>query len=177
MLLDGDSSHFMALQLFVKAALAATLVYGLICDVRRLQIPNMITLIVMLLFLFDAALRLTPHQIALHGATGALAFLAGLALFLFGLMGAGDVKLIAALMLWAGPSNGPAFVISMTLIGGAIAAGLLLVRGILNTWPHAAWLIPSRRIRNWASRGIFPYGLAICTAGLILIPSFFLQAN
>jgi hypothetical protein len=40
-------------------------------------------------------------------------------------------------------------------------------------WPAIKPYIPSRRLKAWARRRIYPYGIAICLTGLIFIPTFF----
>jgi prepilin peptidase CpaA len=163
------------LQIIIKIVYAATLCYGCISDIKSLKIPNAVSVIVLALFilnylLFGAADILTKHVIVACSA-----LLLGFGIFAAGLMGAGDIKLISALMLWAGPQNGFDFLIIMTFAGGLFASLLLITRSSMAIWPSAQNYIPSRRIRAWAQRGIFPYGIAICTAGLVLMPSFFAQ--
>jgi Flp pilus assembly protein protease CpaA len=76
-------------------------------------------------------------------------------------------------MLWAGSRDGLSFLVAMTLIGGALAAFLLIAGRAIMSWPSLRRYIPSRRFKNWAVRGIFPYGIAICSAGLLFMPVFF----
>jgi prepilin peptidase CpaA len=168
-----DASIFAALQGAIKVAYALTLCWGGISDVRRLQLPNSVSIAVVILFFLNYALESNPERLTPHLAVAATAFILTLGLYAAGLMGAGDVKLIAALALWGGVKDGITFVLIMTLIGGLLAGALLLLRHVLVLWPAIGRYIPSRRVKAWASRGIFPYGLAICAAGLILLPSFF----
>ena len=167
------SLHAENFQIVIKIIYVAALCYGCISDIKSLKIPNAVSVIVLALFflnwwVFAPAEDLTKHLII----TGAALFL-GFGVYVAGFMGAGDIKLITALMLWAGTRDGFAFLIVMTLIGGIFASLLLITRKSMAIWPSAQNYIPSRRLRMWAQRGIFPYGIAICTAGLILMPSFF----
>ncbi|MFZ0572412.1 MAG: prepilin peptidase [Rhodomicrobium sp.] len=163
-------------QSVIEIIFAAALCYGFYSDVRRLQIPNAVSLIVLALFFFNYWLvpsgTLTQHLLA-----GGIAFALTFGLYVASAMGAGDVKLISALMLWGGVKDGPAFLLIMTLIGGLFAGLLLAVRKSMAVWPSIHSYIPSRRLKAWARRGIFPYGVAICIAGLILMPSFFAAAR
>jgi prepilin peptidase CpaA len=159
-------------QTIIKVMYAATLSYGCISDIKSLKIPNAVSVLVIALFF----LNFSPVPIAglashLYVAGGAL--LVGFGLYAAGIMGAGDIKLISALMLWAGPRDAVAFLIVMTFVGGLFAGLLLMARTAMIVWPRAHRYIPSRRLRTWAQRGIFPYGIAICTAGLLLTRSFF----
>ena len=162
-----------ALQAGIKIVLAAALCYGCISDIRRLRIPNAVSLIAIALFFVHHFAQAAPGSLAPHLWVGGIAFLFTFGLFWAGFMGAGDVKLISALMLWGGVRDGPAFLVAMALIGGLLAAMLLALRKSMAVWPAIKPYIPSRRVKAWARRGIFPYGIAICVAGLIFIPAFF----
>ncbi len=161
------------LQIVIKIIYAAALCYGCYSDIRRLQIPNAVSLTVLALFFFNYWLLPPSGNLTQHLLAGGIAFALTFGLYLAGAMGAGDVKLISALMLWGGVKDGPAFFLIMTLIGGLFAGLLLALRKSLAVWPSIHRYFPSRRLKAWARRGIFPYGVAICIAGLILIPSFF----
>jgi prepilin peptidase CpaA len=112
-----------------------------VTDIRTRRIPNLLT--------FGAA----GLACVLHGFTGgltglgwsALGWLVGVVLFLpFFLlqgMGAGDVKLLAALGAFIGPKE-VAFVAMYTSIaGGALGLGVALARGYLKTALVNLWLI------------------------------------
>ncbi|MGO9473263.1 MAG: prepilin peptidase [Rhodomicrobium sp.] len=160
-------------QTIIKIIYAATLCYGCISDIRRLQIPNSVSLGIFGLFFLNNWLQTQPESLIPHAVAGGTAFLLTFGLYLAGAMGAGDVKLISALMFWGGVRDGPAFLIVMAVIGGLAAALLLTLQKTMAVWPSVHRFIPSRRLKAWASRGLFPYGIAICIAGLILMPAFF----
>lgn len=167
--------HSENFQIITKIVYAATLCYGCISDIKSLKIPNAVSVIVLALFLLNYLLFGPMDGLTKHIIVAGSALLLGFGIFAAGLMGAGDIKLISALMLWAGPQNGFIFLIVMTLAGGLFAGLLMIMRTSMAVWPSARNYIPSRRLRTWAQRGIFPYGIAICTAGLLLLPSFFAQ--
>jgi prepilin peptidase CpaA len=166
-----------ALQTILMVLYAGALFYGFASDVKSLKIPNAVSIAVLALFFLNYGLLGSPQDISKHLLTGGCALILGFVIYALGFMGAGDIKLIAALMLWAGPRDAYAFLVVMALIGGLFAALLLVTRKVIITWPSASRYIPSRRLKNWATRGIVPYGIAICTAGLILMPPFFAQAH
>jgi prepilin peptidase CpaA len=168
---------FETLQSVAKLLYAAALCYGCISDIRRLQIPNAVSLALLVLFFCHHWLLASKDSLAPHLLAAGLAFLLTFGLYLVGIMGAGDVKLISVLMLWGGVRDGPTFLVVMILIGGLCAGPLLIVRLAMQRWPTLQRHIPSRRVKNWARRGIFPYGIAICLAGLISIPPFFSLAR
>ena len=161
------------LQVIIKIIYAAALFYGCYSDIRRLQIPNAVSLVVLALFFFNYWLLQSPGNLMQHLLAAGIAFALTFGLYLAGGMGAGDVKLISALMLWGGATDGPAFLLIMTLIGGLFAGLLLALQKAMAVWPSIHRYFPSRRLKAWARRGIFPYGVAICIAGLLCIPSFF----
>jgi prepilin peptidase CpaA len=113
-------------------------------DFRSRQIPNLLTVPALLL------------GVAFHwtfgGSTGALlalgaALLAGAILlpgWFLGLMGAGDVKLMAALAAWLGSPKAGLYAVLFSLVaGGAISVIVALHRGILiRTLQNAASLAP-----------------------------------
>ncbi|MGB9164629.1 MAG: prepilin peptidase [Rhodomicrobium sp.] len=167
--------HSENFQIIIKTLYAATLCYGCASDIKRLKIPNAVSVIVLALFLLNYLLFGPTDGLTKHIFVAGSALLLGFGIFAAGLMGAGDIKLISALMLWAGPQNGFVFLIIMTFAGGLFAGLLMITRTSMAVWPSAQNYIPSRRLRTWAQRGIFPYGIAICTAGLLLMPSFFAQ--
>jgi prepilin peptidase CpaA len=104
-----------------------------VTDVRSRRIPNLLT--------FGAA----AAGIALHSGLGGwngfqtatMGWLAGTALFLpfflLGGMGAGDVKLLAALGAWLGPRDAFWMAVYGSLAGGAMAVGVALIHGYLAT--------------------------------------------
>ena len=159
----------------IKIMYAAALSYGCISDIKSLKIPNAVSVIVLALFFLNYWPSAPAAGFTKHMIVAGVTLLLGFGVFVAGLMGAGDIKLISALMLWAGPQDGFAFLIVMTLVGGLCAGLLLVARTLMAAWPSAHHYIPSRRLRTWAQRGIFPYGIAICTAGLLLMPAFFVQ--
>jgi prepilin peptidase CpaA len=162
-----------ALQAGAKIVLAAALCYGCISDIGRLRIPDSVWLIAIATFFFNYWLGAAPEGLAPHLWAGGIAFAFTFGIYLTGVLGAGDVKLISALALWAGLRDGMAFMIVMALIGGLLALLLLALRKSMARWPAIKPYIPSRRLKAWARRRIYPYGIAICLTGLIFIPTFF----
>lgn len=104
-----------------------------VTDVGSRRIPNVLTL-------GGAAAALVFHAVTAEGAgigTAAMGWLVGTAVFLpfflLGGMGAGDVKLMAALGAWLGPAEAFAIAIYASLAGGVLALGVALATGYLRT--------------------------------------------
>jgi prepilin peptidase CpaA len=72
--------------------------------------------------------------------------------FHFGLMGGGDVKLLAAGALWLGTPALASYLLLTVLSGGALALLFLVREGLAG--------------RSAGARASLPYGLAIATGGI-----------
>ena len=104
-----------------------------ITDIRSRRIPNVLT--------FGAALAaIAFHTYGTGWAglqTAGLGWLAGAALFLpmflLGGMGAGDVKLLAALGAWLGPRDTLWLAVYSCIAGGILGIVVALARGYLGT--------------------------------------------
>ena len=108
---------------FISLALLPTLlIIAAISDFMTYKIPNWLTLLTAILFLPMALATALPlHDYVWHIAAGLLLFSLGFILWQFGLLGAGDVKLMAAAGLWLGMSQVSSFVIDTALAGVAQA--------------------------------------------------------
>jgi prepilin peptidase CpaA len=128
-------------------------------DLRYLRIPNALSLALVLIFL-GACLIAPPPDLALRIGLAAATLSIGALAFLAGLVGAGDVKILAAMLLLV-PGAG---LLAVPLVfAGALA---LTLAGVL------AWRrLPAMAGTHWAGliRGPqFPMGVAIGLTGLAL---------
>ena len=136
------------------AALALLLVVAAIGDARRFVIPNWLCAAVALLSLpywWASGAPFWPGY-AVQAGFAVAVFAAFAALFAAGLMGGGDVKLLAALALWLPVGRFAEMMVFVALFGGALTLGLLA----------------RHRLRRRPGRPEIPYGLAI-VAGAALI--------
>ena len=140
-------------------AFAAVLVWAAVGDMRRLIIPNWVSVAIAGLFALHVVA--SPSPIGILGAMGvAAATLAiGVALFALNLIGGGDVKLMAAIALWAGSSRMLEFLFVTAIAGGIVAAAALLRR-----W-HLA---PAGGAHGSTAAIEIPYGVAIAAGGLFI---------
>jgi len=101
--------------------LLTLLVLAALTDLRERRIPNWLT--ASTAALYPVYLVLSPVPTAWLGALGLalLVGVVGVALFARQLIGGGDVKLIAAITLWAGLEHFALFALVTTLTGGALA--------------------------------------------------------
>jgi prepilin peptidase CpaA len=150
-------------------------------DLRERRIPNRLT--AGLALLYPVYVLVSPVPVAWPGATllaGAV-FLVGLGLFARQLIGGGDVKLIAAVSLWAGPQHFVWFMLITTLTGGALSLISLWYRrwaGVIETHLAVLGLAAIGGLRATASGAprsdttaisdpaTLPYGVAIAAGGI-----------
>jgi prepilin peptidase CpaA len=136
-------THLLALTL----AIAAT-----VTDLRSRRIPNPLTL-------GGAVVALLAH-LALSGPRGAMfaaaGWVVGLVLFLLpfalGGMGGGDVKLLAALGAWLGPSDAMWLALYTGVAGGILAIVVALAKGYLRTALSNVALL----LTHWRVAGVRP---------------------
>jgi prepilin peptidase CpaA len=147
------------MELVQGCALSAASVAALI-DVWSRRIPNWLT--------FGTLLLGVAINAWLHGFGGALTAIAGAALgaaillpfYAMRAMGAGDVKLLAALGALLGPTALLSVAIYGALVGGAMSVVILLARGRLLLGVGA--VLVSRRLPHLSLSGATaPYGVAI----------------
>lgn len=160
------------------AALLALLAAAAACDLRRRVIPNRIVAGVALLWLVAEA---TGRDGAWwpNAAIGLGMLLAGMAVWHRGWLGGGDVKLIAALSLWAGADLLPEFLLAVGVAGGALAVAIVLGRRLARS-PAAAMLLDGTAGRLPAALAdgralgplaalTLPYGVAVALGGCWLV--------
>jgi prepilin peptidase CpaA len=165
-----------AILLCLQAAFVFCVCYAIVSDFTRLRIANWIPAALAALFLVYAVLRLDLSTFKDHVLLAGIVFVVGFASFVFGWIGGGDVKLLTALTLWAGPSHGADLLIMTTLGGGLMAFALLLLRNSAQARLLMPTAAPFRRIRSFAERGVCPYGLAMGAAALVSLQPMFMPA-
>lgn len=158
-----------SLALATVAVVPLGVLYALLRDLASYEIPNWISIAIAVAAL-PAMLGggVGWQVIGLHFAAGFFVLVVGFLLFTQGFMGGGDVKLMAAAVVWMGWPLLVQFILLVALFGGGLA---LLVLGFrkLRLPPSLAnhpWL---RRLYG-AESGI-PYAVAIGAATLWLFPS------
>jgi prepilin peptidase CpaA len=171
------------------AGLLTLLILAAITDLRERRIPNWLNAGVAALY--PVYLLLSPVPVAWPAALALslLVGLVGLALFARELVGGGDVKLIAALSLWAGLDQFVLFALVTTLTGGilgiaslwywrwgpliyAYLLGFVPARGGRGGEPVAAVAEPAPGAPSPAAAAApvtLPYGIAIAAGGLAVV--------
>jgi len=132
-------------------------------DLRKFQIPNRVPLILCAAFIAMAAFSgMNWTEFLSHLSSGLVLFILGLALYVSGIWGGGDAKLLPAVALWVGLVGQPRFLLVMAFSGGLLAACALLARHL----PLKAFGGVHHWAENFVDSGQVPYGIAIAAAGL-----------
>jgi prepilin peptidase CpaA len=118
------------LALLAAGAAALALLVSCVCDLRRFEIPDTLS-VVILLAAFAFGLATPGFEWLWHLAGLGLMFAVGLGLFAAGWMGGGDIKLLVAVAMWTGLGGLPALLVGVSLAGGALALVLLGSRAVL----------------------------------------------
>jgi prepilin peptidase CpaA len=145
-------------------AFAAVLVWAAIGDMRRLIIPNWISVAIAGLFVLHVVTSPVSVNVLGGVAVGAAPLAAGFGLFACTLIGGGDVKLMSAVALWAGPMRILDFLFVTAIIGGFIAGGLLL---------RHRHLAPVDGVPGAVASTEVPYGVAISVGGMFVAFAIF----
>ena len=148
---------------FIIALFVALLGLAAVTDIDQYRIPNRISVAVAAFY--PAFVLASPEPVAWFAAIGvAVTFLiGGLVLFASGQMGGGDVKLMAAVALWAGPSLAFDFLIVVAIAGGVL--GLLMTSRSRFGFAMTLDKWGSTGVRDMLLSDIMPYGLAIASGG------------
>jgi prepilin peptidase CpaA len=137
-----------ALNIFVGILLTL----ACLTDLRSRRIPNVLTL--------SAAAAAVLFHLATGGWSAAAWSVAGLvlgALLFFPMfalrgMGAGDVKLLAAIGAWLGPGQVAAVALATSIAGGAIAVVVALAHGYLRSALTNLYFV----LAHWRVAGVRP---------------------
>ncbi len=143
-----------------------------ISDIRKLIIPNTVSLFLILAFFVSFAVSGLEYQVLLnHLMAGAGMLVVGFALFGFGFCGAGDSKLLAVAALWLGwPMFGHAL-IYIALFGGVLSVLIVLSRLVVRWFPRLSMIFPPAARLAAADELVAPYGVAIAAGSIVAFPS------
>ncbi len=152
--------------------LAVTLLLGLLAlavvtDLEAMRIPNRICLAIAALYPVHVLAAAGPVDWPGALAVAAAVFAFGLIPFCLGLMGGGDVKLMAAAALWAGPATALDFVLVTTFLGGVMA--MVMVSPYRFAMALAFARIGREDIGTVLMGRVIPYAVAIAAGGWLTI--------
>ncbi len=154
----------LSLDLLPLAGFASLMATAAVEDFRRLVIPNWVVMGLCALWPLHIGVASSTSLTGGFAALGCAAtvFVAGALLFSRGFIGGGDVKLLTAATLWAGPGRTPELLIVTALLGGLLSLVLLAPLAM------RAVFSPADGSTGGAKLGSVPYGIAIAGAALIV---------
>jgi prepilin peptidase CpaA len=141
------------------ALLGLLLLWAAVTDIRSRIISNRLNLAIAVLAVpWWLLVGLSPADIGFQLAAAAAVLALFGCCFALGMMGGGDVKLLAALALWL-----PIGAMLSMLLWMAIAGGLLTIGMVI-----------AHRLRNAPNRLEIPYGVAIVASALLIVTNHIL---
>ena len=154
---------------FVIAVFAAILIAAAVGDFRSFRIPN--SLVLSVLMLYPAHVIASPQSVAWAYALifAFVIFAIGAGFFAMKMMGGGDVKLMAAVSLWAAPHHLVSFFV-ITLFAAMLVACVMAVRmAAADAQAARGWSVGAA-VSGIRHVPIFkisvPYGVGISAGGL-----------
>jgi prepilin peptidase CpaA len=153
----------------ILALAALLMILAATTDARRYRIPNIISLA--LLLLFPAYVLVSPQPVAWdeHLAIFALVLAAGFYLYTKGYAGAGDIKFLTVISLWAGPNLVLPLLFITTIAGGLLA---ILTAGAV----YYRHRVSKSTQKLSIAKAPIPYGVAIALGGLCTLMMLFQPA-
>lgn len=142
--------------------LAAALVAAAVQDAVQLKISNMLSGAVLVLAVVAAILSGVEPAVWQNVAVFIMALVVGTMMFSRGMLGGGDVKLLAAVMLWADLGGAVRLLASIFIFGGILA--LIIVFG-RNVAPKSM----VDRVAVLKPKAGIPYGIAITFGTLFMV--------
>jgi prepilin peptidase CpaA len=165
------------LSLLPLVCAALLLVIAAYTDVTQFRIPNWICLALAVLFIaFGYLSGISPINGAIRLGIGFSVLAGGMMIHSKGIIGGGDVKLIAALSMWLEPQALPSFVLTILVLGGVLALIVLVLRKLKASLPEGIGRAGGLELLFKENGGI-PYGVAISIAGLISLWGIQVQLN
>ena len=151
--------------------LVLCILHSIATDFRSLIISNKTTLLIVILFFTESLINSRIDGTFLYTLLCSLfVFLFFFTLFVFNLLGGGDVKLVTSISLWLGPALLFDFLFFMSLIGGGIALIKIL---LIKTKDHFSSVALKNMTYKFSQTKEIPYGIAIGFSALIMIPRIY----
>ena len=153
------------------------LVVGCITDLRYRKIPNELVIALLVTgWLYTLASPDIARAFLLSLAGTAVGFGIWIAFYLFGVIGAGDVKFFAAAGAWLGPGPTWRAAFVAALIGGVLAVvflvserrlGEVLRRAALAVSSRSFASLPEQIVVQGVTHRPLPYGVALAIGALV----------
>lgn len=136
-------------------------------DIRTMEIPNWISIALVLSFpVFAFSLGYSWAFIGWSFLAGLIGLAICIALFSLNVFGGGDAKLLPAVLIWVGPDAYLEYVYGIALSGGALAIAIILSRRFV-----PASYVPSVLQRSVVQGPGIPYAVAIAFGAFWAVPA------
>ena len=141
----------------------ALIAFAALSDIKSFRIPNRVSLALLALYPLHVIFSPAPVDWFMALSVASLVFVVGFTLFFFGMVGGGDVKLLAEASLWAGSALVLQLLVIMGLAGGALAAVALIVQYMRRY--QASGIVGVILPDGSVAAPKLPYGVAIAAGG------------
>ena len=147
-------------------AFIGLLAWAAFSDYRTYLIPNAISLAVVALYPAHVLASSVPVDWTGGLVVAACVLAVGFILFAMRLAGGGDIKMLTAVSLWAGPAHILPFLLLTAIAGGLLALTTLGYLRYVRPLPSNA--IAADKATALKLRASVPYGIAVAVGGLWL---------
>jgi prepilin peptidase CpaA len=155
--------------LIITLLLTCLVVTMMITDITRYIIPNFFVLAVLCLYPVMVYVSPITPDWKFGLLVGMITFVIGYLLFVFKIMGGGDVKLLAVSSLYVSHVNCLDYLLGITVLGGILSLLLIILRPMLS-YLFTKFCKPEFEAPRVLTVGApLPYGVAIGFAFLVLI--------
>jgi len=151
----------------VLVAAALPVVYAAARDLREFKIPNECSLLLLALYPLHVWLSPVPVSVPTAAPVAVIVFAVTYGLYALKRFGGGDVKLLSALALWAGPGLIADLVVMTSVAGGVLA--LAYLSPIRHVFALTLDRVGDAAARDNVLAERLPYGLAIAVGGLVCL--------
>ncbi len=148
-------------------------VYAMYSDITRFEIPNTLSILLAAAYLpYALSLDIELAIIGRHYIIGFATLAVGFLLFVLGVIGGGDSKFVAAVVIWLEAGDLLSYLFFTTVFGGFLAIIVVLFR-LINLPPR--WMDSPTIAKLHDKNSGLPYALAIGGAGLVFFPKILLN--
>jgi prepilin peptidase CpaA len=144
---------------YVSIGLLAVAAYS---DIRTFRIPNVLVGAIAALAVVRLILLGDPLAAIYAMGIGVLVFTIGCLLFLRGIVGGGDVKLLVATILLIRYRDLYEFFVLMSIAGALLSVAVIFIHNYLPLVSGPRFAVPKTRLP-------VPYGVAIAAAGIVTL--------
>ena len=149
--------------------LIVLLLTAAVFDISRFIIPNVVSAVLIVAFVAAAVLLPQSEPWWSYPAAALIVFGVGVVGYAFKIMGAGDIKLLTAVSLWAGLAELLDLLVMVAVSGGIIALLLIVLRRLLFYGMVSVGTSENVRLPTILVTGApVPYGVAIAAGGIWL---------